>query len=31
VRKDAAGAMQLSREPVRPLPPELAQVIEDQK
>jgi succinate dehydrogenase / fumarate reductase flavoprotein subunit len=31
VRKGGDGAMQLSREPLRPLPPELAQIIQEQK
>lgn len=31
VRKGADGAMNLSREPVRPLAPELARIIEEQK
>jgi succinate dehydrogenase / fumarate reductase flavoprotein subunit len=31
IRKGGDGAMQLAREPIRPLPPELAQIIEEQK
>ena len=31
LRKGPDGAMQLTREPIAPLPPELARVIEEQK
>ena len=31
IRKGPDGAMQLAREPIRPLPPELQAVIEEQK